>query len=316
MDFFPVGVAAKSVYSCQYSLLPVPDMAQDYRYFASARRKCYALLFEHRTRSGRRMETFWIVISLLSVLFLFIESSASDLFPDTPDILYRFGLMEVAFTVLFTVEYVLRVISSPRKIRYPLSFFGIIDLCTVLPMYIIWLLPSVAVSPDLVVLVRLLRVLRVLRVLKLLRYMNDAGILWRSLMRARRKLGIFFGFVAIILCLFGGLMFAVEGGKDGFTSLGASVYWAVVTLTTVGYGDITPHTALGRMLASVLILLGYSIIAVPTGILTAYMSQELEKGRAARSCQTCLHSGHEIDAKFCAHCGAVLAADNSQPVEK
>ncbi|RJT50729.1 transporter [Rahnella variigena] len=291
-------------------------MSQDYRCFASARRRCYALLFDHRTRSGRRMETFWIVISMLSVLSLFIESSASDLFPNSPKILLQLGLMEVVFTAVFTVEYLLRLISSPRKTRYPLSFFGIVDLCTVLPMYIIWLMPSLTLSANLMVLIRLLRVLRVLRVLKLLRYMSDAGILWRSLMRARRKLGIFFGFVAIILCLFGGLMFAVEGGNDGFSSLGTSVYWAVVTLTTVGYGDITPHTALGRMLASVLILLGYSIIAVPTGILTAYMSQELEKGRAARSCQICLHSRHEIDAKFCAHCGAVLEADTSQPVEK
>ncbi|MFS7308096.1 potassium channel family protein [Rahnella inusitata] len=291
-------------------------MAQDYRFFAATRRRCFALLFEHRTRSGRRMETFWIAASLLSVVVLFFESSASDLFPNTPDILWRFGLLELGFTALFSVEYVLRVLCSPRKTHYPVSFFGIIDLCTVLPMYILWMMPSLAGATDLVVLVRLLRVLRVLRVLKLLRYMNDAGILWRSLMRARRKLSIFFGFVAIILCLFGGLMFAVEEGKDGFTSLGASVYWAVVTLTTVGYGDITPHTATGRMLASILILLGYSIIAVPTGILTAYMSQELEKGRAARSCQNCLHSGHESDAKFCAHCGAVLDSDRSQPVDK
>lgn len=294
----------------------VLTMSQDFRFLASPRRRCYALLFEHRTRSGRRMETFWIVASLLSVFILFFESSATDLFPNTPDILWRFGLAEAAFTALFTVEYVLRVFSSPRKTRYPLSFFGIIDLLTILPMYIIWLIPSFGTATDLIVLIRLLRILRVLRVLKLLRYMSDAGILWRSLMRAKRKLGIFFGFVAIILCLFGGLMFAAEGGKDGFTSLGASVYWAVVTLTTVGYGDITPHTAIGRMLASVLILLGYSIIAVPTGILTAYMSQELEKGRAARSCQTCLHSGHEIDAKFCAHCGAVLTSETSQPIEK
>lgn len=291
-------------------------MSQDFIFFPNARRRCYALLFEHRTLSGRRMEFFWIAISILSVLMLFFESSATELFPNTPDILWRFGLLEMGFTALFTVEYVLRVFSSPSKIRYPLSFFGIIDLCTVLPMYLLWLIPSLMGSPDLIILIRLLRILRVLRVLKLLRYMSDAGILWRSLMRAKRKLSIFFGFVAIILCLFGGLMFAVEGGQDGFTSLGASVYWAVVTLTTVGYGDITPHSAVGRILASVLILLGYSIIAVPTGILTAYMSQELEKGRAARSCQNCLHSGHETDAKFCAHCGAVLQADGSQPVDK
>ena len=306
----------KSVYSCHNSFLLVPVMSQDYRFFASARRRCYALLFEHRTRSGRRMEIFWILASLLSVLLLFIESSAYDLFPATPNIIPLFGLVEMGFTALFTVEYVLRVVCSPRKTRYPVSFFGIIDLCTILPMYILWMLPSFAGAGNLEILIRLLRILRVLRVLKLLRYMSDAGVLWRSLMRAKRKLCIFFGFVAIILCLFGGLMFAAEDGNGGFTSLGASVYWAVVTLTTVGYGDITPHTALGRMLASVLILLGHSIIAVPTGILTGYMSQELEKGRAARSCQTCLHSGHEIDAKFCAHCGAVLAADKPQPVEK
>ncbi|GBU14345.1 transporter [Enterobacterales bacterium] len=262
------------------------------------------------------MEIFWLLTAILSVIVLFFESSATDLFPNTPDILRRFGWIEIGFTAIFTLEYVLRIFSTPRKERYPLSFFGLIDLITILPLYILWLFPSLLSTGDIDVLIRLLRILRVLRVLKLLRYMNEASVLWHSVMRARHKLGLFFGFVAIILCLFGGLMFAVEGGKDGFTSLGASVYWAVVTLTTVGYGDITPHTPLGRVLASVLILLGYSIIAVPTGILTAYMAQELEKGREQRSCRHCHRTGHELDARFCTHCGTILPLLRSQLIDK
>lgn len=291
-------------------------MAHRFRFLAVLRRRCYTLLFDNRTRSGRRMEAFWVLTAILSVVALFFESSAQSLFPNTPNIMQRFGLIELGFTAIFTVEYLLRIFATPTKERYPLSFFGLVDLLTVLPLYILWLFPALVSTSDMVVLIRLLRILRVLRVLKLLRYMNEAGVLWRSLMRARHKLSLFFGFVAIILCLFGGLMFAIEGGRDGFTSLGTSVYWAVVTLTTVGYGDITPHTPLGRVLASVLILLGYSIIAVPTGILTAYMSQELQKGREQRSCRHCHRTGHELNAHFCDHCGTQLPTLRSQLIDK
>jgi len=148
--------------------------------------------------------------------------------------------------------------------------------------------------------------LRVLRVLKLLRYMSEMGMIWRSIKLARHKLAMFFGFVAVVLCVFGGLMYAIEGGSGGFTSLAASIYWAVVTLTTVGYGDIVPHTPLGRLLTSVLILVGYSIIAVPTGILTAYMSQELQRSRERRNCEQCQRGGHETEAIFCKYCGSRL----------
>ncbi|QMV53752.1 ion transporter [Ewingella americana] len=291
-------------------------MAHRFRSIALLRRRCYQLLFDNYTRSGRRMEAFWVLTAILSVIALFFESSARTLFPHTPNIMQFFGLIELGFTAIFTVEYVLRIFATPSKERYPLSFFGLVDLLTILPLYILWLFPSLVSTGDMVVLIRLMRILRVLRVLKLLRYMNEAGVLWRSLMRARHKLTLFFGFVAIILCLFGGLMFAIEGGRDGFTSLGTSVYWAVVTLTTVGYGDITPHTPLGRVLASILILLGYSIIAVPTGILTAYMSQELQKGREQRSCRHCHHIGHELDARFCDHCGTQLPTLRSQLIDK
>src|SRR5476649_1294638 len=301
------------------SLLSPQDgycMSHRFRFISLLRRRCYTLLFDNRTLSGQRMEAFWVLTAILSVAVLFFESSAKDLFPNTPNILQRFGWIELAFTGIFTLEYLLRIFSTPTKDRYPLSFFGLVDLITILPLYILWLFPSLVSTGDVEVLIRLLRILRVLRVLKLLRYMNEAGVLWRSLMHARHKLSLFFGFVAIILCLFGGLMFAVEGGRDGFSSLAASVYWAVVTLTTVGYGDITPHTPLGRVLASILILLGYSIIAVPTGILTAYMSQELQKGREQRSCRHCHRVGHELDARFCGHCGTPLPPLRSQLIDK
>lgn len=263
------------------------------------RQRSYQLLFGNQTRIGRRMQLFWVSSALLSVLLLFLEPGGSSVYTPNAQVLHQLLLAEVFFTVIFTAEYLLRLWCTPSKERYAISFFGIVDLLTMLPMYIIWLFPHMAV--EYVVLLRVLRILRVLRVLKLLRYMSEMGIVWRSI-----KLAMFFGFVGVMLCVFGGLMYAVEGGAGGFTSLAASMYWAVVTLTTVGYGDIVPHTALGRMLASVLILVGYSIIAVPTGILTAYMSQEMRRYREERHCVQCDCGGHETEAKFCKFCGAAL----------
>lgn len=268
------------------------------------RQRSYQLLFGNQTQIGRRMQLFWVSSALLSVLLLFLEPGGSSVYTPNAQVLHQLLLAEVFFTVIFTAEYLLRLWCTPSKERYAISFFGIVDLLTMLPMYIIWLFPHMAV--EYVVLLRVLRILRVLRVLKLLRYMSEMGIVWRSIKLARHKLAMFFGFVGVMLCVFGGLMYAVEGGAGGFTSLAASMYWAVVTLTTVGYGDIVPHTALGRMLASVLILVGYSIIAVPTGILTAYMSQEMRRYREERHCVQCDCGGHETEAKFCKFCGAAL----------
>lgn len=276
--------------------------------YHTLRQRGFRLLFDHNTAVGRRAETVWILVAMVSVLMLFFESGEYTVFSGIPDASNFFLWCEITFTVIFTLEYLLRLICTPTSERYPTSFFGVIDLVTILPLYIVMILPGITSTTELVVLLRLLRVLRVLRVLKLLRYMNEAGALWRSLLRARHKLTLFFGFVGILLCVFGGLMYAVEGGKDGFTTLAASVYWAVVTLTTVGYGDITPHTALGRILASILILVGYSIIAVPTGILTAYMSEELQRNRQRRSCSFCQRIGHEESANFCVKCGNALPA--------
>jgi len=268
------------------------------------RQRSYQLLFSNQTRIGRRMQLFWVSSALLSVLLLFLEPGGSSVYIPNAQVFHQLLLAEVFFTAIFTAEYLLRLWCTPSKERYAISFFGIVDLLTMLPMYLIWLFPHMAV--EYVVLLRVLRILRVLRVLKLLRYMSEMGIVWRSIKLARHKLAMFFGFVGVMLCVFGGLMYAVEGGAGGFTSLAASMYWAVVTLTTVGYGDIVPHTALGRVLASVLILVGYSIIAVPTGILTAYMSQEMRRYREERHCVQCNCGGHETEAKFCKFCGAAL----------
>ncbi|MGO3568181.1 UNVERIFIED_ORG: voltage-gated potassium channel [Serratia quinivorans] len=268
------------------------------------RQRSYRLLFDNHFRSGRRMETFWVSTALLSVVLLFLEPGGSALYFPGQEAIYLFFWAEVVFTAIFTLEYLLRLWCTPREQHYAFSFFGVVDLLTVLPLYIIWLFPHMTV--EFVMLLRVLRILRVLRVLKLLRYMSEMGMIWRSIKLARHKLAMFFGFVAVVLCVFGGLMYAVEGGTGGFTSLAASVYWAVVTLTTVGYGDIVPHTPVGRLLTSVLILLGYSIIAVPTGILTAYMSQELQRNRERRNCEQCQRGGHETEALFCKYCGFAL----------
>lgn len=247
---------------------------------------------------------FWIAIAVLSVVLLFLEPGGSEMYTPNGLVFSLLFWAEIFFTGVFTLEYLLRLWATPSKERYAFSFFGIVDLLTMLPMYIIWMFPHMAV--EYVAFLRVLRILRVLRVLKLLRYMSEMGVVWRSIKLARHKLTMFFAFVGVVLCVFGGLMYAVEGGNEGFTSLAASMYWAVVTLTTVGYGDIVPHTALGRMLASVLILVGYSIIAVPTGILTAYMSQEMQRYREQRNCVQCQRGGHETEASFCKYCGAPL----------
>ncbi|HIC7643111.1 TPA: ion transporter [Serratia liquefaciens] len=270
----------------------------------SWRQRSYRLLFDNHSRIGRRMEIFWIGAALLSVILLFLEPGGSALYSPGRQAIYLFFWAEVIFTGIFTLEYLLRLWSTPPEQHYALSFFGMVDLLTVLPLYIIWLFPQMTM--EFVMLLRVLRILRVLRVLKLLRYMSEMGMIWRSIKLARHKLAMFFGFVAVVLCVFGGLMYAIEGGSGGFTSLAAAIYWAVVTLTTVGYGDIVPHTPLGRLLTSVLILVGYSIIAVPTGILTAYMSQELQRSRERRNCEQCQRGGHETEAIFCKYCGSRL----------
>ncbi|BCQ40185.1 ion transporter [Erwinia rhapontici] len=276
----------------------------------SWRQRLYIFLFDVSSPAGRRFEIFWVITTLVSVMTLFIESAEPHKITLQLKEASVFLLLEYAFTLLFSLEYVLRLLTTERPMRYVFSFFGIVDLITTLPLYIFWLWPDIALRYMMAI--RLLRVLRLLRLIKLLRYMGSANVLWDSLVSARKKLSLFFGGVMILLCVFGGLMYVIEGPENGFTSLPVAVYWAVVTMTTVGYGDITPHTPLGRMISSILILLGYSLIAIPTGVMSSYMTEVMQRNRHRRHCTVCKQTGHEDDAHFCKGCGGRLGDKNKE----
>ena len=270
----------------------------------SLRRTLFRRLFDQQTRSGRRFEALCGLLALLSVITIFIESSMGSQLTFTPQEWHLFIWLEIGFTLIFTLEYILRVIAWPSPVRYVFSFWGVIDLATMLPLYVLWLWPELALHYFFAW--RAMRAIRVLRILKLLRYMPALHSLWRAVINARHQLILFYAFVGIVMVSAGALMYAIEGEASGFTSLGVAVYWAVVTVTTVGYGDITPHSVSGRFVASVLILIGYSVIAIPTGILTAQMSNELQQSKRARRCPRCHLEDHNPEAHYCMRCGEQL----------
>jgi voltage-gated potassium channel len=210
---------------------------------------------------------------------------------------------EWLFTALFAVEYGLRLISAPQAGRYARSFFGVIDVLAVLPTPLSLIVPG---AQSLLV-IRGLRLLRVFRVFKLAGYLGEANVLMTALRSSRRKVGVFLGTLLILILILGSAMYLVEGAERGFTSIPRAMYWAIVTLTTVGYGDIAPQTVVGQLLASLVMIIGYAIIAVPTGIVSAELVQA---GRSAstRACPTCASRGHEAGARFCKDCGVTLAA--------
>lgn len=257
--------------------------------------KLYVIIFGTNTPAGRRFDVVLIYMILLSVLVMALES--------VPGIKSRFGVelraLEWVFTGLFTVEYLLRLYCFPERWRYARSFYGVVDLLAILPSYLGLLIGNV----QYLLIIRLLRVLRIFRVLKLARYLSEANILVRAMLMSRRKILVFFSSVLVLSTIFGSLMYLVEGPQHGFTSIPKSIYWTIVTITTVGYGDITPHTPLGQMIAAMAMLTGYSIIAVPTGILTAELANEMQRDRSSRVCNHCSCVGHDIDAVFCRRCG-------------
>lgn len=214
-----------------------------------------------------------------------------------------FQKLEYGFTALFTLEYLVRLWCSPRPSAYAKSFYGVVDLLSILPTYLAIVFPSATFMGV----IRLIRVLRIFRILKLVRYLQDSNILLRSLLMSRRKVFIFFSTVAILVTIFGALLYVIEGPEHGFTSIPQSIYWAIVTITTVGYGDLVPQTGIGKAIAAVTMLLGYSILAVPTGIITAELSHEMNSHKSLVKCPNCMKNGHESDAMFCKHCGSELA---------
>lgn len=259
----------------------------------------YTVIFESDTRAGRAFDLALIAAILLSVTVVVLDS--------VRPIALRHGrlldALEWFFTLLFTFEYCARLYSVRHPLRYATSFFGIIDLLSILPSYVALLVPELYVLLD----IRLLRLLRMFRILKLTSYVYEYGALSRALVASRRKILVFILFVMIVVFLLGTVMYVVEGPDNGFTSIPTAVYWAISTVTTVGFGDITPKTDLGRAISSVMMLLGWGILAVPTGIISTEIAMERTRLQpATRTCPECLTEGHALDAKFCSNCGAPL----------
>jgi voltage-gated potassium channel len=263
------------------------------------RLRLYIIIFEADTRAGRAFDLTLLVFILTSVAVVMLDSVEA--------ISARWGtqltVLEWFFTAAFTIEYILRLLCSPKPKRYARSFFGIIDLLAIAPTYLALFFPVLHTLID----VRVLRLLRIFRILKLGAYVTEFGELGSALLATRRKIAVFLSVVLIIVVLMGSVMYVVEGPANGFTSVPVSVYWAISTLTTVGFGDITPKTDLGRLIASIMMLMGWGTLAVPTGIVTAeFASRKNGREVTTRTCHECLSEGHLPQAKFCRDCGAVL----------
>ncbi len=265
---------------------------------SALRQRLYRIIFEHDTAAGKAFDVVLIVAILVSVLTVMLDSVARL----NARFGHQFAVAEWVFTILFTVEYVLRLYSAPRPARYARSFFGVIDLLSILPTYLSVVFPA----GRFLLTFRILRVLRVFRVLKLVHFVGEASILTSALKASRYKITVFLAAVGAVVVVVGSLMYVIEGAAAGFTSIPISIYWAIVTMTTVGYGDIAPLTALGQTLAALLMITGFGIIAVPTGIVSVELGRASSQA-AGRPCPACGATDHQGDAVFCRRCGTQLA---------
>lgn len=260
------------------------------------RAKLHEIIFEANTPWGKAFDIILMIIIILSVLAVLLESVAG--------IRERYGTWLYTFewivTILFTIEYGLRLYSAGKTLRYATSFYGVIDLMAIIPTY----LSAIVVGAQSLIVIRALRLLRVFRVLKLFHFVGEARELGTALRASARKIIIFLGAVLTIVVIVGALIYLIEGEEHGFTSIPESIYWAIVTMTTVGYGDIAPQTPLGRFLAAAIMILGYGIIAVPTGIVTVEIAGASRGRISTKICPQCASEGHDIDALYCKDCGA------------
>ena len=250
------------------------------------------------TRLGKLFDIVLLIAILASVAVVMLDS-----------VLYmrlQYGTLffyaEWFFTILFTIEYALRLFSAPNRLRYAFSFFGIVDLLSVLPSY----LSLLFVGVQYLLVIRVLRILRVFRVLKLKAYMQQAGFLASALKTSQQKITVLFLSLVLLVTIFGSIIYVVEGPENGFTSIPLSIYWAVVTMTTVGYGDMSPKTPLGQAIATMVMITGYSIIAVPTGIFTSELARNMRPQLNPVTCPNCGKFGHAVGADFCDRCGHAL----------
>lgn len=278
----------------------------------SRRERLYRIIFQTDTPEGRRFDVILLLVILASLLVVMLDS--------IPVIHERHATLllaiELGFTLLFLVEYIIRLYCSPKPLRYAFSFYGLIDLLAILPGILALVFPSA----QYLLVIRVLRLLRIFRVLKLSHYLRQANFLLTALRGSRQKIVVFFLAVMTLVTVYGALMYVIEGPENGFTSIPKSIYWAIVTLTTVGYGDIAPHTPLGQAIASLVMLTGYSIIAVPTGIFTAELASAIRQEqliagpeKLQHPCPVCAKPHHEAEAAFCSRCGNKLFPEFSPP---
>src|SRR4051794_10763942 len=261
------------------------------------KRRLYSIIFESDTRGGKAFDVALLIAIGLSVTVVMLESveSIRNAYP------VLLSTLEWTFTILFTCEYLARLLCVRQPLRYVSSFYGIIDLFAFLPSYINLVIPTA----NYLLTIRVLRLLRVFRILKLAEFMHESETLMTALYASRRKIAVFISTILAIVLIMGTVMYLVEGEENGFNSIPRGVYWAIVTLTTVGYGDVTPHTVLGRVLACFIMIMGYGIIAVPTGIFSMEL-QQAKRAQDARTCANCATVEPDRAARFCRHCGKPL----------
>ncbi|MFW5644302.1 MAG: ion transporter [Bacteroidota bacterium] len=258
----------------------------------------FEIIFESETEAGKIFDIILLIVILLSLILVILES--------VPRFNQDYGkalrIMEWGITAIFTIEYFLRIVISRFPKKYIFSFYGIVDLLAVIPTY----LSLFFTGAQGLIVIRAIRLLRVFRILKLTRYTNEGAIIIQALRASRVKISVFLFAIMMIIIIIGTVMYLVEGEKSGFTSIPASIYWTIVTLTTVGYGDITPQTDLGKFISGIVMILGYAIIAVPTGIVTAELSFGYKRSRSHGECNVCGNEDIDKDAAFCKKCGAKL----------
>ena len=265
---------------------------------SSLKHSLHTIIFEADTPAGKAFDLTLIITIFASVFAVMVDS--------LPSVEKKWGfelnIIEWTFTIIFTIEYFLRIYCLKNPTQYIKSFYGVIDFVSILPSYLMYLFPSA----QALIIFRLIRVMRIFRILKLLQYVGETDLLFKALKASARKVSIFLMAIVIFVSIFGSLMYVIEDGNNGFTSIPQSMYWAIVTLTTVGYGDITPLTPIGKAFASIVMIMGYAVLAVPTGIVTVEFSKAFNQHNPTNTCQSCGAEGHDDDAIYCKLCGEKL----------
>lgn len=274
------------------------EVAMKKRVLHGWRARVHEIIYEADTRAGRLFDIALFSAIVTSVVLVMLDS-VSWINAEYGHFIYA---AEWFFTILFTIEYGLRLLCVARPVKYATSFFGLVDLMAIVPTFLDLVLPG----GRYLLVIRIIRILRIFRTFRLFEYMTEGMYIVQALKASRKKIVVFLLAVLTLVVVLGSLMFLIEGSENGFTSIPRSIYWAIVTMTTVGYGDIAPRTSLGMGLAAIVMILGYAILAVPTGIVTVEMVHAASTRKSTQSCPTCLAEGHELDAVFCKHCGHKL----------